>query len=473
MAQDYLKQLQKDFGQWNDFRVRVFDKGAEIKIVSMESMTSDDKMARYLLLPLAEKNEIHNKNELLNTLSCALIEEAKTYEQAKGVLLSGNCLIFFENFVFYCDVHLAMGRSVEEPPTSMVVRGPREGFVEDMKINLYLIRKRLKSADLTAKTVTVGKYTRTDITVCFLKTVADQSIADKIIQRIKQIDIDGIIDSFSVAKYLDLDNSFLFKRVGSCEKPDIAVGKMLEGRIAIIVDGSPIVLTLPYLFIEDLQGVGDYHENSVVMSLSRVLRMMSVIASVLLPGVYVSLQRYNYQILPVKFLITILNATQAIPFSPLSEMIFVLVIFDILRESSFRMPKSAGMSLSLVGAVVLGDAAVKAGLLGAPAVMIGALSGIGLYTMPNNTLLLSLLRLGITFLGGITGIFGVLLSLIAMCAYCASLESYSSPYLAPFAPNISHDREDAVMLLSLFKRKKRPSSIKNVNETRQGNEDEK
>ena len=243
---------------------------------------------------------------------------------------------------------------------------------------------------------------------------------------------------------------------------------MLEGRVAIVVDGSPMVLTLPYLFVEDMQSPGDYYESSAMTTLSRFLRFISVIASVLLPSLYVCLQVFNYQIIPVRFLITILNASEAIPFSPLTEMILVLVIFDILREANLRMPSAVGISLSLVGAIVLGDAAVQAGLLGAPAVMIGALSGIGLYTLPDNTLILSLLRLVVTFLGGVMGLLGVILSMIMLIIYLASMQDYKTPFLAPFAPDIPEDRQDAVVQIPVPKMKKRPRSIPNEDETRRG-----
>ncbi|MCX4285812.1 MAG: spore germination protein, partial [Clostridia bacterium] len=200
----------------------------------------------------------------------------------------------------------------------------------------------------------------------------------------------------------------------------------------------------------------------------RILRFISVLASVLLPALYVCLQVYNYQIIPLQFLITVMNASEAIPFSPLFEMMLVLVIFDILREANLRMPSAVGISLSLVGAIVLGDAAVKAGLLGAPAVMIGALSGIGLFTLPDNTLVLSLMRLIITFIGGTMGLLGVTLSIIAILLYLASLQNNKTPFLAPFAPNIPQDRQDAIGQKPVPQMTERPKSIPNKNNKRRG-----
>ena len=350
----------------------------------------------------------------------------------------------------------------------MVLRGPREGFIEDVKVNLTLLRKRLKTQDFKYENLTVGKYTNTAVAVCYIDGIADKSVVDDIVQKISAIKTDGILDSTYLAPYLDVEKTFLFRRVGVTEKPDIAVAKMLEGRVAIIVDGSPMVLTMPYLFMEDIQSPGDYYENSTMTALSRILRLISVIASLLLPSLYVCLQEYNYQIIPLRFLITVMNASEAIPFSPLSEMLLVLIIFDILREANLRMPSAVGISLSLVGAIVLGDAAVKAGLLGAPAVMIGALSGIGLFTLPDNTLVMSLLRLVLTFIGGTMGLFGVTIAMMGIIFYLASLQINKTPFLAPFAPLVPEDLKDGIAQKQIASMNKRPRSVPNSNHTRRG-----
>ena len=399
----------------------------------------------------------------------ATCTKVTSLEKAMEDYSNGHTIVFDDDGnAVSVDTRTSLARAIAEPPTSMVLRGPREGFVEDVKINITLLRKRLKTPDFKYVNISVGKYTNTSVSVCYIDSVADKAVVDDIIQRISAIKTDGIMDSSYIARYLDKNKTLLFRRVGITEKPDIAVAKMLEGRVAIIVDGSPMVLTLPYLFMEDIQSPGDYYENSTMTALSRTLRFISVLASLLLPALYVCLQVYNYQIIPIKFLITLMNASESIPFSPLSEMLLVLIIFDILREANLRMPSAVGISLSLVGAIVLGDAAVKAGLLGAPAVMIGALSGIGLFTLPDNTLVLSLLRLLLTFIGGTMGLLGVTLAMMAVIFYLASLQSNKSPFLAPYAPAVPQDLQDGLMQDPVPSMKKRPRSISNKNKTRRG-----
>jgi len=464
-----LQQMQELYQSNDEAITRQIDCGLQITLMSLETMCDDKKISAFVLQPLVYLQEATSVQQVRLKISTgAIVKDITNVYTAVDLFTNGYTLVFGADGSFAVDTRTTLGRAIIEPPTSMVMKGPREGFVEDLKVNITLLRKRLKTEHFKIVNATVGKYTNTSISVCYLQTIADQRIVDNIVQRLQNINIDGVLDSSYISKYLDPSRTVLFRRVGMTEKPDIAVAKMLEGRVCVVVDGSPMVLTLPYLYVEDLQSPSDYYENASITTLNRALRFISVVLSVLLPALYVCLQMYNYQIIPLKFLITILNATEAIPFSPMVEMMIVLIIFDILREANLRMPSAVGISLSLVGAIVLGDAAVKAGLIGAPAVMIGALSGIGLFTMPNNTFILSLLRIAITLIGGIMGILGVILSVVAILIYMVSLQNYQAPFLAPYAPNIPSDKQDAVGQRPLTEQVERPRSIPNVNKRRRG-----
>ncbi|MBQ2711058.1 MAG: spore germination protein [Clostridia bacterium] len=467
--QNILQQMQELYQSNDEAITRQIDCGLQITLMSLETMCDDKKISAFVLQPLVYLQEATSVQQVRLKISTgAIVKDITNVYTAVDLFTNGYTLVFGADGSFAVDTRTTLGRAIIEPPTSMVMKGPREGFVEDLKVNITLLRKRLKTEHFKIVNATVGKYTNTSISVCYLQTIADQRIVDNIVQRLQNINIDGVLDSSYISKYLDPSRTVLFRRVGMTEKPDIAVAKMLEGRVCVVVDGSPMVLTLPYLYVEDLQSPSDYYENASITTLNRALRFISVVLSVLLPALYVCLQMYNYQIIPLKFLITILNATEAIPFSPMVEMMIVLIIFDILREANLRMPSAVGISLSLVGAIVLGDAAVKAGLIGAPAVMIGALSGIGLFTMPNNTFILSLLRIVITLIGGIMGILGVILSVVAILIYMVSLQNYQAPFLAPYAPNIPADKQDAVGQRPLTEQVERPRSIPNVNKRRRG-----
>lgn len=471
MKETLFEQLQKLCMNNDDLKIRAVTCGAEFSVVCLDTMCDDTKVCDFVLQPMMYLKDAQSLKDVQLKLSTgANVSSPVNFFALCDDFYNGYTIIFSPDGddCLSVDTRLDVGRGVTEPPTSMVLRGPREGFIENIKTNISLLRKRLKTPNFKIINLTVGKYTNTAVGVCFIDDVADKEIVGQIVQRLEAITIDGVLDSSYLAKYLDKRNALLFRRVGTTEKPDVAVGKMLEGRVVILVDGSPMALTVPYLYIEDLQGPGDYYENSTMTSVSRVLRLISVVASVILPSLYVCLQVYNYQIIPLRFLITVLNASQAIPFSPLTEMLLVLITFDVLREANLRMPSAVGVSLSLVGAVVLGDAAVKAGLLGAPAVMIGALSGIGLFNMTDNTLILSLLRLLITFIGGTMGLFGVILAMLVIILYLCALQNYKTPFMAPFAPDIPQDRQDGIGQVPLQKMAKRPKSIPNKNKQRRG-----
>jgi spore germination protein KA len=366
-----------------------------------------------------------------------------------------------------CELKKTVKRNITEPPTSAVLEGPREGFVESVDDNLCLIKKRLLTSDLKVINLIIGKYTKTKVSVMYLSSVANADIVKKITSKLKQIIIDGILDSYYLVEFLEERPNSIFKQVGRTEKPDILVSKLLEGRVAILCDGSPIALTLPFLLIEDLHSPDDYYQKNFRVSFVRVVRLIGVFLAVLLPGFYLAIELYHYKIIPLNLLVTLSNATANLPFGPLLEMLFIIILFEILYEANSRMPRSLGNALSIVGALILGDTAVKAGLISPPAVMIVALSGITIYTVPNQAGQLSLLRLAFTLAGAMLSLFGIVLLGVFLVFYLTNFNSYGTPYLAPFAPNIANDKKDAVFKASLLKMKKRPLAIQGKNKVRQ------
>ena len=352
-------------------------------------------------------------------------------------------------------------RSISIPPNSTVIKGPREGFNESLKYNLSLLRRRLATDKLVVSSLNIGRLTQTQVAVCYLDNIADKKIAKEIKRRLKKIDIDGIIDSSYISSFLQKRPNSLFKQVGDTEKPDILCAKLLEGRIGILVDGSPIALTLPFILVEDLQSADDYYNQHVRISFVRILRLVGIILAILLPGVYVALQLYHYKIIPIEFLVTIMNTTQGIPFTPFTEIVFVVLLFEVLYEANLRMPQYLGMALSIVGALILGDTAVNAGLVSPPAVMIVALSGLTFYMVPNQSAQFAMLRLLFILFGAVLGLFGIIVGVLALLSYLSSFDAFGSPYLAPVSPYVKADQKDLFLKRDLIEMKKRPYSIPN------------
>lgn len=297
--------------------------------------------------------------------------------------------------------------------------------------------------------------------------ITDPSLVKKIKNKLENVKIDGIPDSSYVSKILYERKNSLFKQVGSTERPDVLIERMLEGRIGILVDGSPFALTLPYLLIEDFQTAEDYYISHYRANLVRALRVLAIFLSVFLPGLFVAAQLFHLQLIPLNFLLTIVNSIKGIPLSPSLEMFFLLLIFEILNETSIRMPKYVGMALAVVGALVLGETAVNAGLVSTPAVLIMAMSGISIYTVPELTETTSILRFIVLLIAGSIGGYGIVLTEAFLTCYLCASENYGVPYVAPYSPLILNDLQDGIYMSDVTSMPLRPQALNAKNKRRQ------
>ncbi len=441
---------------------------AEAVIVFVKDVVDKTQIGELIIKPSAEWRGKITEKELSSVFFAAEKKIIRTKKDCATEVVNGNALLIVEGLdcAFSFGVFKAEQRAISEPPTSTVIKGPREGFVESLPVNVSLMRRRIKSPDLVFENVTpLGKYTNTPVVLCYIKGIADESLVKKLKERLKTVKIDAILDSSYVAKFLSEHKTSMFKQIGNTEKPDILTAKIMEGRVAIFVDGSPIALTVPYLLIEDFQSPSDYYNSPYTATVSRFIRLFSVIVSIMLPAFFVSAELFHLQLIPLSFLITIVNSIKGIPLSPSYEMFFTVLIFEILNETSVRMPKYVGMVVSIVGGLVLGETAVTAGVISAPTLMIVALSGICLYTVPELEKNFSVIRLIFLVVGGTAGIYGIILASTILTVYLVSFENYSTPLIAPFSPLVKQDLKDGFIRGFLFEQKTRPFSIskKNVN----------
>jgi len=312
----------------------------------------------------------------------------------------------------------------------------------------------------------VGRFSQTTVSICYIDNVADKDLVKRVKDKLKKINIDAVLDSSYVAKYLGDEKPTLFKQVGNTEKPDILVAKIMEGRVALLIDGSPIALTVPYLLLEDFQSPSDYYNSPYSATTARLVRLVSVILALLLPALFVSAELFHLQLIPLSFLLTIVNSIKGIPLSPSYEMFFTFLIFEILNEASVRMPRYVGMVVSIVGGLVLGETAVNAGIISPPTLMIIALSGICLYTVPELEQPLSFVRLFFLIIGGSIGVYGLIIAVAFLVIYLTTAESFSAPLLAPFSPLIKKDLKDSFYKGFLTEENSRPASLGNKNKRR-------
>ena len=396
-----------------------------------------------------------------------LKEMTKTEDVYKEVL-DGNTLLLVDGL----NVGLIVGakflpvRAIMEPPTDIAVKGPREGFIEDAKTNMALIRKRLKTPDLRFESVRIGKQSDTLVTVCWLQGTSDEKVKDEVKERLQSLNIDCIPDSSYIAAILSPKKHSIFHSVGKTEKPDIFTAKICEGRVGILVDGSPIALTVPYLLTEDLQSSEDYFISPFMATIFRMLRFVALFVALLLPAFYVSAQLFKIQLLPLGLTLTIASSVRELPLSPSLEMFVVLFLLETLKEASIRMPKYVGMSLSVVGALVLGETAVSAGFLSTPAIIVVAFSGICLYTVPNFVETGSILRWIFLFAAGSFGPFGIVLTAAFLLYYLISSDTFGAPALAPFSPLMPHDLRDSIVKYDMISLDTRPNVLHSKNKTR-------
>ena len=467
-----IKKIKKDLNLSSDLVERYLDiQGRKVAILYLDGMINVKTIDLGVVDPIIRRgSEIKEDLHLLESIveTSEKLEFFENRKQALERLLTGGSLILFDNASGYavCSAQGFSTRAIVEPPVSSVIKGPREGFTESFKTNITLIRRRFPTGKLVFKSLTVGRYSQTHLEICYLKGIASAKVVKEIERKIKKIDIDGIVDSSYIGKLMEDRKYSLFKQTGSTEKPDILAQKLLDGRVAVIVDGSPTVLTFPFLLIEDFYDSEDYYRRPIRTTVIRIMRMLGVFFAIFLPGMFVAFQSHQYQLLPIKLLVTIINSTSGIPFSPVTEMLVALILFEVLGEASVRMPRFLGMAMSVVGGIILGETAVNAGVLSTLTVLITALSSIGLYAIPDEVGTFSVIRLIFVFVGASLGTYGILIATLVIITYVSCMESYGVPYLSPFAPIIPEDLKDSIVKFSIVDRTERTTALNLKNKIR-------
>lgn len=451
--------------------------GENVELFYIDALIDKILFADGVLAPIEELSQTKKQSKnVLKMIEKKIVsvsggESLDKADDAIQKILSGCVVIATQKGILSYPVYGLEARSVQEPPTSRVVKGPREGFVEDLPRNLGLVRKRLKTPNLKIKDLFVGRQTNTMVSIVWLEGIAKPEIVKEVEKRISAIDIDAIIDAYYIESFLETNKIKFFRRVGNTEKPDIFCAKILEGRVGILIDGSPIALTVPFMIFEDLQSSQDYYAIPAQATFVRIMRLLGLIFAILMPGVYVALESFNYRILPINFLITLLSNIEGLSVPPLIELLIVLFLFEVITEASLQMPNALGMALSIIGALALGNTAVDAGIISPPAIVVVAISSVALYIIPDQISETRLLRILFTVVGGVIGLYGIMTCFILLTTYLTSIKSFGVPYLTPIAPNVSKDKKDGFFKTSTNDMKTRPEFIAGKNKTRMGDVD--
>lgn len=350
-------------------------------------------------------------------------------------------------------------RSIEEPDSEKVLRGPREGFVEAIMTNISMVRRRLRNPDLKFQFMSFGTRTKTKACICYLDSLVNRNVLDELKRRLNSFSIDGTLDSNYIAEFISDAPYSPVKTVGSTEKPDVVAAKLLEGRVALFVDGTPMVLTCPYLLIENFQSDDDYYLNYIFASIGRLIKVLAFFISIMTPAIYVALVTFHQEFLPTKMLISISAARQGVPFPTVLEAILMLFVFEVLREAGTRMPQSVSQTLSIVGVLVIGQAAVTAKIVSATMIIIVAITGLtGLMIQRIKGMVITLRFILLTVVS-MAGLYGLMFAMLGFLIHLYNLNSFGVPIVSSIGSGEMQTNKDIFVRAPWWFMKRRPNGL--------------
>ena len=446
----------------SDINVETFETQREkAMIVYIDGLTNKDLVDRDIITPLKAADFQGDINSALKTHFIVKTD----IPAAVMEVTNGNVAVFYENSkkIIIIDFKQWDKRSVEPPDSEAVTRGPKEAFTENIRTNTALIRRKIRNPGLIFENLTLGRQTNTLISIFYMNGIVNQDVLNKVRQRLSKIDTDAILESGYIEEFLDTHAFSPISGIGLTQKPDIAAAKILEGRVAILCDGTPHVLIIPELFIENLHSSEDYYNRVVYSSIVRILRSCGLLIGVMLPGLSVAIITFHPEMIPSAFLSHLITSTQQTPLPSAAEAFFLILMFELLKEAGTRLPKTIGSAITIVGSLIIGDTAVNAGIVGAPMVIIVALTAVSSFIIPNLSEFIVVYRMFYLFLGASMGLIGIGSGLFIMLTNMVSTESFGVPILDSFS---KYEMRDGVLRFSLKSMKYRPASIAKDNKRR-------
>ncbi len=438
-----LENLRTAFDVSSDLVIREISvAGYSAAVISIEGMIDRHMMTDAVLLPLSRmphtyKTATDAMRDIEKTvLGFVDLLKADTVEQLSELIVSGFAAVLLDgvDLAVLGGLQAFMIRGVSEPSTEVGVRGSREGFTEAIRINISMIRRRLKTPALTFEMLTVGAESKTAVCLCYMRGRVSERLLSDVRKRIQRCPLDIVLESGYLQPFLEGERRSLFTGVDVTERPDTLCGKVAEGRIGVLVDGTPFTLVVPYLFTEHFQSMDDYTQHPVYASFIRLIKYVSFLISLLLPGLYVAIGTHHADMLPSELLLTFINSARSTPFPLVAEALLIHFLFEIMREAGLRFPKSVGHAVSIVGALVIGESVVRAGLVGAPMVIVVALTSISAFVIPSLYGSIAVLRFAFIILGGTFGLYGVMLGALLLLCSLASVDVDTIPITAPITP---------------------------------------
>ncbi len=440
----------------------------KIDIIYNEVLTDQDKMSNFIYRSLDHIEKIYQEKELLydvikNNISNIKIKEINNYQDICKYLNNGFVILLIEDdYSLALEVKKNLTRSIEKPMTETTIRGAMDSFTENIETNIGLIKRRLKTNKLWNEDMELGKYTKNKISILTIKGLTDSKIKDNIINKLNSLEIDGVTDTGTLKHLIENETKTIFPTSITTERPDKVVSSLLRGKTVIIIDNCPFVLIMPVDINDFFLSQDDKDSNYINNSLTRILRYLAFFITVLTPGIYIALTTFNQEMIPLELLTSFASQRSTVPFPAFFEALLMFVSFEILRESDYRIPNVSNSALSIVGALILGEAAVNAGIVSPIMIIIVAITAISALVIVEPELSNAIKWYRILFmLGGTTiGIFGIFIVFIIFTTNLCSINSYGKSFTMPFTP-IDSDIKNSIIKFPLLKRNKRNKYLTN------------
>ncbi|MFJ8236120.1 spore germination protein [Ureibacillus sp. NPDC094379] len=477
-----IENIKKRLGDPSDLIIRnltILTKNHKCSILYISGLTDkklvNDNILKMMQSPTEQSDSEASQSasnqsgtDILETIYQQVIaitdtKKVQTLYEVINALLSGNAVFILEevNTALVMETVGSEERSIEEPQSEAVVRGPRTGFIESIDTNITLIRRELKDPNLRFDVHEIGRRSKQKLIVCSVAGIVNPDILNEVNRRVKTIDIDFSPDSGYVEQWIE--DSFLspFPQIMDTERPDRVIYSVLQGKVAILVDGSPFALIAPVTFGDALQSIEDYSQRWMIGTLLRLLRYLAIFISLFLPAIYVALTSYHPGMLPTKLAFSIAATREGVPIPSIFEALLMAITFEILQEAGIRLPKAIGATIGIVGGIVIGDVAVSAGIVGPAMVIVTSLTAIASFTTPNYSFAtgLRVLRFALIAAASVLGLYGIILVFIMMCIHLVNLKSIGVPYTGPFAPYFLGDLKNILIRSPIMTLKKRPPSL--------------
>lgn len=455
---------------YKEFRVGA-DQELKFLLVYVDGMSSRDMLNEAVLNALmiharevppdaTEPGEELYRLVRYGGLPASELADCDNLEDSILAILIGDAVLFIdttENSIIIGAKGWPM-RGVSEPNTESLIRGPRDGFTETFRVNTALVRRRIRDHKLKLKQMRVGKRSFTDVGVMYIEDIVTPELVEEVTRRIKTIDIDAIIESGYIEQLIEDNYMSPFPQINVTERPDEVAASLYEGRVAILVDNSPFALIVPTTLNSLFQSPEDYYDRWYVATILRVIRYMASIISLVLPALYIAVTSFHPGILPAKLVISIAAARQGIPFPALIEAFLLEVTFELLREAGLRLPVPIGGAIGIVGGIVIGQAAVEAGIVSPIMVIIVAITAISSFSIPNYSLSVGfrMLRFMLMVFAGVLGLYGIMLGILLILSHLVRLKSFGIPYMSPYVSFVGSDFKDTIVRVPSFLMGKRP-----------------